>query len=929
MVNRFVPSPPLRRSGAARTALLDPIVGYTGYSRQQSAGFVRTLSMQDRVLVVLIENGGVDLGIPELADKIIALAPGGSLLPDSIRAKLVDFLRDKIKSLTDSLLENAELSLNRYTAAKGSTFGDVVVLRDGTASYDELKTQLINLTRAGKLIDIVILTHGSNDYISVTGGINGQKIRDMKTANGGPLSIRMVYMMNCVGSSLNQAWIDAGARASSGSRANNYLPEPTMYFFWQNWQAGKEFEAAATSAYRKTVNLMNDAVNGFIASISPLASLAFEVSLESLDFVAGSAPVISGARTIAITTDDLSTAKSLSSSLATTVLPINLLSAMSDAPATIVAPRKLSSAGLDFIKGFETFRAKLHNNEYGHCAIGYGTRLHDGPCDGRPVEEPYANGISEEQATELLARHLDGVQACVNEAIRVAVTQNQDDALVSFVSEIGGNAFEKSTLLRLLNAGNFAAVPDEMRKWTRARRNGVVTEQPSLVKRRAAEAELFARANAPSMASSMSVSRSFTGIDYTIPGAFEIIAQPTPNTCWAAVFTMMYCWHNSRSTDIPSALATVGDSWVDMYKHDTALDANLAQFLYDAAGLVALSGFNPTIDGWVTLLKKYGPLYVDVGYNTGAMTHAIIVTGIAGDGTPSGTSITYVDPVGGNTVTMKFQDFLAKFEAKSAVQWPYTIVHWPPALGADATLSISHSSVYSSPSSLLRDRYSQQFNPAAIIAGIEVADAAQIGLAAVSIVQSQVAATQGSFSLAFDKAERLLNTEARQAMPGVAKAGKSKYQRLVLHIPNAHPTTANADIVVRWEGSAYGEIGTVMIERDLANSSEWSKSSANIVMTWVHQIPTDGVDPRAWPIVYKYSGTVDPLGNGYFEFEGEFEIDAFGGIKFNKHAVYSRSLSDWVLKHDTAWYIQRGPDVATTIPNIPQDQLDYLKKHLP
>src|SRR5881628_1583064 len=156
MDNRFVSNAPLRRSGAARKALLAPIVGYPAYSRQQSGGFVRTFSVQDRVLLVLIENGGVDLGIPELADKIIDLVPGSSVLPSGVRDRFVSFLRDKIKSLTDSLIESAELSLNRYSVEKGSTFGDVVVLRDGTASYDALKTQLINLTRAGKLIDLMI-----------------------------------------------------------------------------------------------------------------------------------------------------------------------------------------------------------------------------------------------------------------------------------------------------------------------------------------------------------------------------------------------------------------------------------------------------------------------------------------------------------------------------------------------------------------------------------------------------------------------------------------------------------------------------------------------------------------------------------------------------------------------------------------------------
>jgi hypothetical protein len=525
---------------------------------------------------------------------------------------------------------------------------------------------------------------------------------------------------------------------------------------------------------------------------------------------------------------------------------------------------------------------------------------------------------------------MNEVQGFVNDRVKLPLTQNQNDALVSFVSDIGAGAFEQSTVLRLLNAGNFGAAPAEIRKWTRERSKGTAVERPALVKRRDAEAELFAKAGVPATASSPSLSGSLSGIDYSIPGAFEIIAQPTPNTCWAAVFTMMYCWKNERSTDIPSALSTVGGSFLDMYKHDTPLDGDIAQSLYAAAGLIPLTGFNPTIDGWLNLLKKYGPLYVDVGYKTGAMTHAIIITGITGDGTPGGTSIVYIDPVGGSTITMKFQDFLAKFEATSAVQWPYTIVHWPPMTGAEASLSITGSSSYHSPvPALPYDQFSQQQNPGVIIAGVTVGDAAQIGLAAASIVQSQVANTQGSFTLTFDKAERLLTTEARQAMPGAAKGGKSKYERLVLHIPNAHPTTAHADIVARWEGDAYGQIGTVMIESDLANSSEWSRSSANITMTWVHQIPTDGIDPRAWPIVYSYRGTYDPLGNGYFEFEGEFQINAFGEIKFNKHKVYSRSASDWILRHDTDYYVQRGPAVLASIPTIPKDQLDYLKKHLP
>jgi GH24 family phage-related lysozyme (muramidase) len=930
MDNRFLSEGPGRvRRSRARSAMLDPIVGL---SRFQSQDWTRTFSVQDRVLVVLIENGGVDLGIPDLAGRILDLVPGGSLLPGGVKQRLVGYLRDKIKGLTDSLLENAELTLNRYTAAKPTLFSDVVVLRDGTASYDELKTHLVDLTRAGKLIDVMVLTHGGRDFIFVAGGVDGDKIRAIKTANGGPLSIRAVYMMNCVGASLNQAWIDAGARASAGTIRNNYLPEPTTYFFWQNWKSGQGFETAVTSAYRKTVNLMNEAVRSFVRGLPVPGSSAIAdgISLDGLEFVRDSAPVVQGSRAITISSDALSTANSVASSLATTVLPLRVLRALSEAPAAAVAPHRLSADGLTFIKGWESFRAKLHDDAYGHCAIGYGTRLHTGACDGRPVEEPYHDGITDAEATQLVARRLADVEALVNELVHVTIGQNQFDALVSLVSDIGGAAFERSTLLRQVNAGASATVPVEFRKWTQVRYHGRVEQRPALAKRRAAEAERFAKPDAPSTGRSLSYAGAFSAVDYAIPGTFEVIAQPTPNTCWAAVFTMMYCWRHHASIEIRNALATIGSAFVDRYDHDVSLDSDSARMLYDTAGLVPLQSFEPSIDGWLTLLKKYGPLYVDVGYNAvGAGTHAVIVTGMAGDGSPTGTSITYVDPIGGKTVTVAFHVFLAKFEATSAVQWPYTIVHWPPATSSAASLPVRQSSIYRSPGPAAASDGLAHAQFAAVVAGIEVADAAQIGLAAAAMVQGQVAATQGSFTLTFDKAERLLANEARQQMPGATHAHKTKYQRLILHIPQARAGTANADVIAEWEGDDYGEIGTVVIRRDLANSTEFSKSSATINMTWVRQIPPDGVDPRAWPIAYSYDGTFDPLGNGYFEFHGEFEITAFGGMKFTKHEVYSRSFADWAIAGEPSTHVQRGPDVVGAVPAIPPEQLAYLRAHLP
>ncbi len=374
------------------------------FATAQSSTWAQSLSAGDRTLIILIENGGVDLGIPALVDKLLASIPGAALLPASFRESLVAKLGEKIRSFTDNLLESAELSLNRYNAAKPSLFGDVDTLRDGTSSFADLKSKLLGLSKAGKIIDLFILTHGSSDFISIPGGINGKKIRDMKAENGKPLTIRSVYMMNCVGSSLNQAWLDAGAKVSAGALNNNYLPEPTMYFFWKNWQEGQTFENAVTSAYRKTINLMNEAVRTIVSQLPGGSLLANAIDFENLSFVKDSAPVIQGQRSVTISSDDLTFSQSMASSLATTILPVKLLRSFGTSQSengSAVATRSLSPQGMEFLKTLEDLRLTLSNDRLA-CMIGYGTRLHSGDCDGRPSEDRYNKGISKEDASNCL-----------------------------------------------------------------------------------------------------------------------------------------------------------------------------------------------------------------------------------------------------------------------------------------------------------------------------------------------------------------------------------------------------------------------------------------------------------------------------------------------------------------------------------------------
>jgi hypothetical protein len=859
------------------------------YPLQRIAGmqsippFSFPLAAADRALIVLIDNGGIDLQLGDVVDRLLALVPGGGMLPSPVRQGIVSALHDKIKSVTRSLLETAELTLNRYTAAQPGLYGDTLVLRDGAATYADLKRTLIAQTNMGKIIDVIVLTHGTDDSISAVDDINGAKIRAVRAEAGKPISIRSVYMMNCVGSSLNQAWIDTGAKTSCGTAKNNYLPEPTCHFFWEKWTAGQSFDSAATSAYRQTVNLMNDTVRSFLVA-SPIpgtTALADLIDFADFDFVKDSKPIVSGQGTVTISDDGLtfSQGQSRASSLVTTVLSMSDVVAAGIAPSTRTT-RTLSDAGLAFIRRFE------------------------------PVERADPRiGVAELTLTQ---------------TVSVPLSQSQVDALISFIVGAGGDAFRASTLLCELNAAHFSAAADEIRKWTKVRQDGQVVDLPALQARRAAEADLFGSAGPGAVAQSMSaLAGSMGAVSYRVPGTITPLKQQSPMSCWATVIAMMTEWKEHRSIPPRAAIAPGGQEFLDKFDRDAGLDAASAGRLYQALALVPITSLNPTVDGWDQMLRMYGPLYVDIGFQGFAGTHAIVVTGISGDGSAGGTTITYIDPAYGTIVNRKFSDFLAQYEAPSAVSnWPYVITHWAASLSSGRNLPISQTYTYESPG------HPQLAQAQFAIAGIAIADAIQIGLGAVAVAQAGVSASTGTLTLTYDKAQRLLTAQARAEMPG-AQAATNNYRRTLFSVGVGKPGFAYATIIIEWQGNAYGEIGTPVIRKDLSDSSDWQHSSAVFAISKLDQIPPAGVDPRAWPVVYHYEGNYDPFGNGYWEFSGEFQIDAFGGIKFNHHQVVDRSAIESANLGKPEEFVRKGPDMIAAVPAIPDEQVKYLHAHAP
>ncbi|MNS33466.1 Lysozyme RrrD [compost metagenome] len=130
------------------------------------------------------------------------------------------------------------------------------------------------------------------------------------------------------------------------------------------------------------------------------------------------------------------------------------------------------------IKDHEGLRLTAYKDGGGVWTIGYGHT-------GSDVREGLTIPLSE--AERLLTRDLRVAEGYVNKLVQVKLTQNQFDALVSFVYNVGGDAFAKSTMLRLLNAGEYEGAANQFLRWNKD--NGKVVD--GLTNRRRKERELF------------------------------------------------------------------------------------------------------------------------------------------------------------------------------------------------------------------------------------------------------------------------------------------------------------------------------------------------------------------------------------------------------------------------------------------------------
>jgi lysozyme len=142
---------------------------------------------------------------------------------------------------------------------------------------------------------------------------------------------------------------------------------------------------------------------------------------------------------------------------------------------------RVSRTALELIKRFEGYRQTAAQLPDGRWTIGHGHTL-----TARQGAE-----VSSDDAEALLLYDLIAVAHALNEAVYTPLTQNQFDALASFVFNLGLDSFHQSSVLKRLNEGALIQAACEMELWRKANVGGERIVIDALVRRRSAEKTLF------------------------------------------------------------------------------------------------------------------------------------------------------------------------------------------------------------------------------------------------------------------------------------------------------------------------------------------------------------------------------------------------------------------------------------------------------
>jgi lysozyme len=146
---------------------------------------------------------------------------------------------------------------------------------------------------------------------------------------------------------------------------------------------------------------------------------------------------------------------------------------------------KTSQDGLNLIENFESFRSCPYLCPAHVPTIGIGSTHY---ANGNPVKLS-DTPITLAEGWNILKANIVQYEEAITRFVRVPLTQNQFDALVSFVYNLGTEAFRTSTMLKLLNSKDYTGAAGQFQRFCHC--DG--KENDGLKQRRAREAALFLR----------------------------------------------------------------------------------------------------------------------------------------------------------------------------------------------------------------------------------------------------------------------------------------------------------------------------------------------------------------------------------------------------------------------------------------------------
>jgi len=172
--------------------------------------------------------------------------------------------------------------------------------------------------------------------------------------------------------------------------------------------------------------------------------------------------------------------------------------------------REINAAGLTLVRKWEgildgdpsTVNLDPYLDPVGIWTIGWGHALIDpltrkflrGAATRSRARALYPDGITVEQAVNLLRTDLLDSARDVSVLVKVPLSDNQFSSLVSFEFNTGGLSFPSSTMRRLLNAKDYVGASAQFARWNKGRVKGQLVVLPGLVSRREEERQLFMKA---------------------------------------------------------------------------------------------------------------------------------------------------------------------------------------------------------------------------------------------------------------------------------------------------------------------------------------------------------------------------------------------------------------------------------------------------